>query len=702
MAPVAITPVTGLTADLVPPSKASAPSTGSHPLDELTSNEHEAIVSLVKREYGDALWFKAVQRIEPAKSLLAPYLDAVQQGQTPRALPRKAEVIFTEKKDAQLHVCIVDVSSMRIEKHELIDSSHKPPLDIAMLTSLEQLIISHPATYKALEDLGLAKDVAIAADPWIYGSDEFDDEPSYISFMMHLRPPRLADKGDAFHYAYPLPFVPVVDARTNEVVRIDWMYTGEDADGMRHTWKERFDASIYQENEYMPELQANYKARQDLKPLTVVQPEGASFTVQDREITWQKWSMRLSWNVREGLVLHDVRYDGRPTFYRLSMSEMTVPYGDPRPPLHRKQAFDLGDAGAGITANSLHLGCDCLGLIHYFDGTIALPDGSQLLQKNVVCLHEQDMGIGMKHTNYRTENPFVTRNRQLVLRTIITVANYEYIFSWNFDQAGAIHFETRATGVLSVSAIDGGKVSSYGNVVAPGVLATNHQHIFCLRIQPRIDGDGNTVQYEDSVAMPFETSEDRARNPKGTGYTVVKTVMDKEGYADLDPFRSRTFKIVNNSKINAISQRPHGFKLHIPATQLLLAHPDSVAAHRAPFAQHHVWVTKHLDGQAEDLYAAGKWTNQSRGKAGGVADLAARSQSTVDEDIVVWAVFGLTHNPRVEDFPIMPVETLTVSLKPADFFTRNPAMDVPMSNQRANRSTLHGSSAEQISACCRS
>jgi len=57
------------------------------------------------------------------------------------------------------------------------------------------------------------------------------------------------------------------------------------------------------------------------------------------------------------------RYDGRSIFYRLSFSEMAVPYGDPRAPYHRKQAFDFGDGGAGRAANNLELGCDCLGLI---------------------------------------------------------------------------------------------------------------------------------------------------------------------------------------------------------------------------------------------------------------------------------------------------------------------------------------------------
>lgn len=64
------------------------------------------------------------------------------------------------------------------------------------------------------------------------------------------------------------------------------------------------------------------------------------------------------------MILRNVVYDGRPLFYRMALSEMTVPYGDPRSPVHRKSAYDLGECGAGQTANNLQLGCDCLGVIH--------------------------------------------------------------------------------------------------------------------------------------------------------------------------------------------------------------------------------------------------------------------------------------------------------------------------------------------------
>ena len=52
------------------------------------------------------------------------------------------------------------------------------------------------------------------------------------------------------------------------------------------------------------------------------------------------------------------------------MVEIIVPYGDPRHPFQHKCAFDVMDYGLGATANSLELGCDCLGHIKYFDGMV--------------------------------------------------------------------------------------------------------------------------------------------------------------------------------------------------------------------------------------------------------------------------------------------------------------------------------------------
>lgn len=83
---------------------------------------------------------------------------------------------------------------------------------------------------------------------------------------------------------------------------------------------------------------------------------------------------------------------------------------------------------------------------------------------------------------------------------------------------------------------------------------------------------------------------------------------------------------------------------------MLLAHPNSTQSKRAEFARHPFWVTKYKDAE---LYAGGRNTMLSRVEEGGLGDMAARKDNVEDEDIVVWSCFGLTHNPRVEDWPVM-------------------------------------------------
>jgi primary-amine oxidase len=233
----------------------------------------------------------------------------------------------------------------------------------------------------------------------------------------------------------------------------------------------------------------------------------------------------------------------------------------------------------------------------------------------------------------------VTRMRELVVQFIITLANYEYIFAYKLDTAGGITFETRATGIVSVVNIDAGKTSDYGNVVANGVLAQNHQHIFAVRVDPAIDGHKNTLVYEESHPAPWN----KETNPNGNFYEIRKTIVDKSTGLDANPAANRVFKIVNPDKKNPKSGNPVGYKFMPLATQKLLAAQGSIQHRRALFTDHHVWVTKYHD---DELYAAGRYTMQSQIEKGGVHDMAARKEDVANEDLVLWNVFGLTHNPR--------------------------------------------------------
>ncbi|KAK6365096.1 hypothetical protein LTS17_011574 [Exophiala oligosperma] len=682
---------------------ATAKTSVPHPLCPLTAAEISTTADLLRSVWPSTvdLRFKVITLDEPAKKSMVPYLEAEHSGAPLPPIPRKSFVSYYIRNTDRFHEAVVNLTAGKVESNVRLGPNMHGNGDYDEILQVEKNALEDEGVKEALKKLQLPAGTVVCADPWIYGSDGINDDERLYQVFLYMRDPANPDELDSNHYAFPLPISPVIECNDYKVIRIDYLPTGAD-----NTIREPRPYEAVPANEYISEAQPHL--RQDVKPLRVVQPEGASFKMTPtgetgQTLEWQKWSFRVGFNQREGMVLYDVRYDSRPLFYRLSLSDMNIPYADPRHPYHKKSAYDLGDAGAGAMANNLKLGCDCLGHIQYISSVIADDKGAPTPVENCVCVHEQDAGIGWKHTNYRTGRAAVVRNRELVLQSIITVSNYEYILAFMFNQVGEVAYEVRATGILSTQPIDHELDRTgvpFGTVVHPGVLAVHHQHIFSLRIDPMLEGHRNRLAYDEAHAVPV----DPEWNPHGVAYTVAETVVETAGGLDLNPDANRVFKIQNSQVRNPVNGKPVAYKIHAPPFQKMLADPSSFHFKRAEFADHNIYVTTHRD---RELYSGGWYTNQSRGGTG-VRSFAARRDSVKDQDIVVWVQFGINHVPRIEDFPVMPCEILKVSLKPVNFFDKNPALDVPPSEQNFNQSTLvsemHRQPATEIKvgedSCC--
>lgn len=659
-----------------------------HPFDPITPGEIQLAVRLLEAAFpGVSLRYKRIDIQEPIKRDVIPYIEA-ERLRTPRPSKpaRLLYALFHRLDSGAFLKALLNADTKSIIHVKEFSKEVQGPLDPDEVAEIEAMCMRHPAVLAEIEKLKLPPGVTVCNDPWMYGTDDPTETRRLFQCFMYIVE---LDHPQNNHYSVPCKFSPVFDAFTHELVRMDYLPGGVD-----HRFEETQPWKPVKTVQYAHDL-LDEPLRTDLKPYIVQQPEGASFTVSGNSVYWQKWRFRVGFNNREGLVLYNLTYDNRNVFYRISVSEMTVPYGDPRAPYHRKQAFDVGDAGFGSTANQLSLGCDCLGHIKYFDGCRTDSRGNPVVLKNVVCMHEQDNGLQHKHSNYRSGAATVVRNRQLVLQMICTVANYEYIFAYILDQAANIELEVRATGILSTVPFDNenGETVPWGTNVGPGVMAPFHQHMFSLRIDPALDGFKNTVYYEDSVPMPEDEN-----NPYLVGYTTEENVIKQSSSALTDVARHRVFKIRNDNVINTITYKPVSYKLMAVPSQMLLVNPKAIGYKRAEFATKPIWVTQYRE---DELYAAGEFTNQST-KGSGVETWVQRNDPVENEDVVLWHTFGLTHNPRIEDFPVMPVERISVMLKPDGFFTKNPALDVPPSTQAFNRSTLHSVQPVEKSSCCSS
>jgi primary-amine oxidase len=243
------------------------------------------------------------------------------------------------------------------------------------------------------------------------------------------------------------------------------------------------------------------------------------------------------------------------------------------------------------------------------------------------------------------------------------------ILYWYLYLDGTIQTEAKLTGIVFTAGLEPGTEWEHGVELAPGLGAPNHQHLFSARLDMMVDGVQNSVQEIDVEPLPVGEN-----NPYGNAWRTKATTIrsESEGARTADVQAARTWKVINPGSLNRMG-KPVGYKLVTQPTATLLNAPGSSVANRAVFATKHLWVTQY---DPEQRYPAGNYPNQHAGGAG-IPEWIKADRSLDGEDVVLWHTFGATHVVRTEDWPVMPVEYAGFTLQPANFFDRNPALDLP-------------------------
>nr|WP_097321653.1 primary-amine oxidase [Actinoplanes atraurantiacus] len=636
-------------------ARTAAPVASSHPLDRLTAEE----ISLNRAILDKSGFITATTRF-PLVMLAEPGKSAVLAGSVD---DRRVSTVLLDRETGEVRDVLVSLVSERVLSDRLVDvvAEGQPPIMGEEFELVEEILWGNELWNAAMARRGLTEPRRVRISALSAGVFDIPGEQGR-RLVRCLAFQQLNDDDNV--WAHPIDgVVAYVDLITAEVVElID--------DGVFPIPSEAVDF-------HLPQTE-----RTTQKPLHITQPDGPSFTVDGNVVTWEKWQFRIGFDQVEGLTLHQIGFeDGgrvRPIIYRASVAEMVVPYGDPSPVRFWQNYFDAGEYSLGKEANALTLGCDCLGEIFYFDATIADDHGHPRRLPHAICMHEEDYGLLWKHTDMYNRSSSVRRQRRLVISFFITVGNYDYGFYWYLYLDGTIELECKATGVVFASAYPG-EGYPWASEVAPGVGAPYHQHLFSARLDMMVDGAGNAVDEVDAVRVPVSDV-----NPYGNGFTRKETRLAREsdGARLADGSVGRTWHISNPQVRNAVG-RPVAYALHPEGQPTLLADPSSSIARRAAFTTRHLWVTAQDD---TERYPSGRFVNQNAGTTG--IDTWTKQDRDIDgQDIVVWHTFGLTHFPRPEDWPIMPVDYTGFVLKPVGFFDRNPALDTP--SPRAEDSCCH-------------
>jgi primary-amine oxidase len=621
-----------------------------HPLDPLTADEIRQAAAILRRDQGvtDRWRFASIELREPSKPVVRDHRPGA-------PFAREARVVCWNRDDGLPYRALVSLTEDRVVTWRY-EPDGQPNVTVDEYYECDQAMRQEPRVIEALARRGITDLERVLVEVWAYGAhllpEPYSDRRLGWADVWYRR-----QEGANLYANHITGLHFIVDLNRMELLEVEDDGSAEPPRTM---------------GEYVPRLVPGLRLREDLRPLEITQPEGASFNLDGNLLTWQKWSLRIGFNYREGLVLHTVAYDDdgrtRSVAHRLSFAEMVVPYRDPTPSHYRRTAFDVGEWGLGFMTTSLELGCDCLGEISYRDAVLHDSKGEPYTIRNAVCIHEEDDGVLWKHVDAQL-GAETRRQRRLVVSFHVTVGNYEYLVYWRLYQDGNIQAEVRATGIMVTTQFPEDRPPAYGTVVDERTYAPFHQHFIVARLDLDVDGERNTVHATESRALPLGPE-----NPHGVALVQQSTPLrtEREGTQDYDWSTQRGWKVVNEQVRNRLGA-PVGYKLVPDGSFPAMLDPASPVLQRAQAIGHTLWVTPFDE---EERWPCGDFVVQSR-KDRGLPVWTAQNRNIEDTDVVLWYVFGIHHITRPEEWPIMSVDTVSFWLKPVGFFDRNPALDVP-------------------------
>ncbi|XP_074705470.1 amine oxidase [copper-containing] 3-like isoform X2 [Strix aluco] len=374
------------------------------------------------------------------------------------------------------------------------------------------------------------------------------------------------------------------------------------------------------------------------------EPQGPRYSVRNNHVLFQAWSFAFGMSVHRGLRLFDVRHKGERVAYEISVQEALSVYGSNCPGGMSTRYMD-GSFGIGRYASPLVRGVDCPYLATYLDVHYLAHSQVSRVSKSALCIFEQNLGSPLRrhYSNLQSLYYGGLVNSALVVRSIATVGNYDYVWDFIFYQNGAIEGKVQATGYVTSSFLHGDGLR-YGNRVWEHTLGTIHTHSINYKVDLDVGGVKNSLVAHD---MAFEmvrapwSPEQQIERPR-----LAKKVLDTEDQAAfrLQSKMPRYIYFAANSKNKWGHQR--GYQLAV--TRRKEEEPTSTSIYN----QNDPWTP---------TVAFADFIN---------------NETITNEDLVAWITAGFLHIPHSEDIP----NTVTVGnsvgflLRPYNYYDLDPSI----------------------------
>lgn len=627
------------------------------PLNPLTADEIKTTVEILKASgrYQPGYRFTEITLKAPPKDQV---WNFALKGEAVQA-PRQADFVILDGK--KVIEGTADFATRTVLGWKEIVGAHGMVL-LDDFATVQAAIESSPEYAQALSKRGITDIKKVVATPltvgYFDGKDTLRQEDRLLKIVSYL------DVGDGNYWAHPIEnLVAVVDLVQKKILSVE-------------------DHGVVP----VPLKPTPYDGRDRTltnapKPLNITEPEGKNYTITGNTLHWRNWDFHVRLDSRVGLMLSTVTYNDksvkRKVMYEGSLGGMIVPYGDPDVGWYFKAYLDSGEYGMGTLTSPIEHGKDAPENAVLLDATLADYTGAPTTIPNAIAVFERYAGPEFKHQEMGQPN-LSTERRELVVRWLSTVGNYDYMFDWVFAENGTIGINAGATGIEAVKGVKSRTMQDataaedtrYGTLLDHNIVGTTHQHIYNFRLDMDVDGENNAMTEMD----PIVTGNTRGGPRTSTMQLVQRSVAtEKQAAQKFDPSTIRLLSNPNkfNKVGNPVSYQfiPYAGGTH-PIAKGANFGKDEWIYNRLSFMDRQLWVTRY---NPDERFPEGKYPNRSKTDSG-LGQFTADDQSIENTDNVVWMTTGTTHVARAEEWPMMPTEWVNMLIKPWNFFSETPTL----------------------------
>ncbi|XP_052050048.1 retina-specific copper amine oxidase isoform X2 [Apodemus sylvaticus] len=432
--------------------------------------------------------------------------------------------------------------------------------------------------------------------------------------------------------------------------------------------------------------------------------QGPQYNIEGSSVISPLWTFTFGHGVFSGLRIFDIRFKGERVAYEVSVQECLTVYGADSPKTMTIRYLD-SSYGLGQNSRALVRGVDCPYQATMVDIHVLMGTGSVRLLPGAVCIFEEAQGLPLRRHHSGIGGHFYggLASSSLVVRSVSSVGNYDYIWDFVLYPNGALEARVHATGYINTAFLSGGAESLlFGNRVGERVLGAVHTHAFHFKLDLDVAGLKNWVVAEDAVFKPVAAPwnpELQLQRPQ-----LTRQVLSREDLAAF-PWGSplpRYLYLATNQTNAWGHQRGYRIQIHSPPGVHVPLESDMERA--LSWGRYQLVVTqrKETEPHSSSIY----YQNDMRTPTMVFADFI-NNETLLGEDLVAWVTASFLHIPHAEDIP----NTVTVGnrvgflLRPYNFFNEDPSIFSPGSvyferNQDAGVCSINPVACTQQLASC--